>query len=88
MITKEEAFTHFVEFLRKRDVPEEVIETSIAFDGGFGLNTFGITCAGVVVCDGSTHDNFSTFSEHLETIDQKYGIRGLVMQWYIERALD
>ena len=88
MNTKEEALAHFVEFLRERDVPEEVIETSSAFDGGFGLNTFGITCAGVAVCHGSTHDNLSTFNERLETIDQKYDIRRFVTRKYIEGAFD
>ena len=88
MITKEEALTHFVEFLRKLDVPEEVIKTTIAFDGGFGPNTFGIACAGVVICHGSTHDNLLTFNENLETIDQKYDIRRFVTRKYIEGAFD
>ena len=87
MITKEEALTHFIEFLRNRDVPEEVIETTIAFDGGFGPNTFGITCVGMVVYGGSAHDNLSTLNEHLEMFDQKYDIRELVTRQYIESAL-
>ena len=88
MTTKEEALEYFIEFLREREVPEEIIGTACAFDGGFGPNTFGITCAETVVVSGSNCDSLSKLVESLECIDRKYDIKQLVTRWFVQQALE